>query len=134
MEKRNILRNQKGFTLIEIIAVLVILGILAVVAVPRFVGLQDQARASSANQIIAAGVSQIHMDYSRLLLSTGSAAAAWTEVTTGTNAQDICDEVNMDGFDSPVITCTATAVDGDVTVDATVDGQAGDTVTVTDPT
>ena len=33
--KKGTLRNQKGFTLIEIIAVLVILGILAAVAIPR---------------------------------------------------------------------------------------------------
>ena len=35
--------NQKGFTLVEIIAVLVILGILAAVAVPKFLDLSDSA-------------------------------------------------------------------------------------------
>lgn len=38
------LKSNKGFTLIEIVAVLVILGILAAVAVPRFFDLQSRAR------------------------------------------------------------------------------------------
>ncbi len=36
--------NQKGFTLIELIIVIVILGILAVTVAPRFLNLQDDAR------------------------------------------------------------------------------------------
>ena len=38
------LQNQKGLTLIEIIAVLVILGILSAVAIPRYLKLEENAR------------------------------------------------------------------------------------------
>ncbi|HKT72384.1 MAG TPA: prepilin-type N-terminal cleavage/methylation domain-containing protein, partial [Steroidobacteraceae bacterium] len=35
---------QRGFTLIELVVVIVVLGILAAFAVPKFMGLENQAR------------------------------------------------------------------------------------------
>jgi prepilin-type N-terminal cleavage/methylation domain-containing protein len=69
MEK-NVLRDQRGFTLIEIIAVLILLGILAAVAVPRYIDLTANAEIRA----IQAGVAELNgrenLNWANIKLST----------------------------------------------------------------
>ena len=48
------MKNNKGFTLIELIMVTIILGILAAVAVPRYMGTVNQAEAAAEKAVVDA--------------------------------------------------------------------------------
>lgn len=46
-KEKNMVRKQNGFTLIEVVMIIVIIGILAAVAIPRFIALRADARAAA---------------------------------------------------------------------------------------
>ena len=70
--------NEQGFTLIELIVVIVILGILAAFAIPRFVNLQNDARVSVLQGINGSLQAASALVYSKSLVSgaTGSASSS----------------------------------------------------------
>ena len=65
-------RKQKGFTIIELVVVIVILGILAAVAFPKFQDLSGDARTAVVNGTAAALKSAAVISYAR---AQGSASA-----------------------------------------------------------
>lgn len=81
-------RGQQGFTLIEIISVLVILGILAAVAVPKYYDLQKEALQKAALGVVAESQARINLVFGQSLLQgkdcdTAKSAATTDAVITG---------------------------------------------------
>jgi prepilin-type N-terminal cleavage/methylation domain-containing protein len=65
--------NQKGFTLLEILTVLIILGILAAVAVTRYIDLYEEAKVVAARVEVAEMKSTLNIAYARVFIRTGTA-------------------------------------------------------------
>lgn len=63
------MKKQAGFTLIELVIVIIILGILAVTAAPKFLNLQDDARTSTLKGVEGSLNSAGAMVYSKAVIA-----------------------------------------------------------------
>ena len=83
---RNLL--EKGFTLVELMIVIVIVGILSSVALPNFLAQQSKARATEGTQTLSTILKSAYADYQQDLDVTDATTAA----------QNAIDSANKDNF------------------------------------
>ena len=67
-KNKGLLRNEQGFTLIEIIAVIIIMGILAAVAVPKFFSMQEDAKIAALNGGLSEAIARFNHAYAKYIL------------------------------------------------------------------
>jgi type II secretory pathway pseudopilin PulG len=75
-------KNERGFTLTELVIMIVVVTLLATIAIPRYVDLRDRAMKAEAKVLLEAGRGAIWLDFADRMVNTGSYAFDLTNATT----------------------------------------------------
>ncbi|PIW59982.1 type II secretion system protein [Shewanella sp. CG12_big_fil_rev_8_21_14_0_65_47_15] len=121
------MKRQQGFTLIELVVVIIILGILAVTAAPKFINLQKDARASALQGVKGAIQGANSLVYSKAALA-GKEKGSQPSVSLG----DTGTIAILDGY--MLATKASLEAGMDITFDVKADPQLSTADWIIDPT